>query len=443
MGRLVSTLGLAAGLWALLAAGAVAEEVGLARAPVEELLVSAPAEDALDFKIFWKAGGPVFTALDGDVQFGIHGRIMLDFTFFGDADEELERAIDDEFHSGMQFRRVWWAFTGKITDYVGWMVQLALENEKAPFLDVWVRLQNLDKCFGCMAPDLKIGHYQEPIGLAWLTSSKFFQLTAWPLPTTTFTPGYNTGATLHTTGWGDRVTAQLGYFLATSDTKGLGYYEDGQAFTGRVTWLPWARGDSEYEFLHLGAGASYRFGLETVRFRSRPDLDMGPFVVDTGSIAADSEVFVDVEAALVLGRFSVQAEGMWVHVDAENGEDPDFWGWYVQFSYLIGAPGRRYSRKVGTFTGVRPCKAFDCRDCDVGGSWELAIRLDGVDLDDGAFQGGECNDVVLGVNYAFNPNARIMANFVCSDVRNAHGGRHGAFGDGAVNAAVIRLQVNW
>jgi phosphate-selective porin OprO/OprP len=443
MGRLVQVLVVAVLLWVLFASAAWADAPSLVRQPVVGGPVEWQSPDALDFKIYWKSGGPVFTAADGKFQFNLHGRIMADFTFFGDADRALEEAIDDEFHSGFQFRRVWWAFTGKITDYVGWMVQLALENEEIPYLDVWVRIQNLDACLGCLAPDIKLGHYQEPIGLAWLTSSKYFQLTAWPLPTTTFTPGYNTGVTLHSTAWGERATAQLGYFLNSSDLKGLGRYRDGHAFTGRVTWLPWVDCDSDCKFLHLGAGASYRFDLDSVRFRSRPDLDLGPFVVDTGGFSANSSIFVDLEAALVFNRFSVQAEGMWVHVDAEAGTDPDFWGWYVQLSYLIGADCRRYSRTYGTFTGVRPCKSFDCTDRSWGGSWELVLRLDGVDLDSGDKQGGKCNDVVLGVNYALNANARIMLNFVRADVRNAHGGRNLPFGDGAVNAAVIRFQVNW
>ena len=416
----------------------------LERQPVDLSLGEWEEERRIDCGVYWKSGGPVFTSLDGRFAMGIHGRIMADFTFFGDADTELEEAIGDTFKSGFQFRRAWLAFTGKATDYVAWVVQLAFEHDDlVPFLEIWLQIRNLQDCLGCLAPDIKIGHTLEPIGLAWLTSSKHFQLTAWPLPTTTFTPGLNTGLILHSTAWGKRATAQLGYFLASSDVAGGGRYRDGHALTGRITCLPWADCESDCRFLHLGAGASYRFDLSSVRFRSRPDIDLGPFVVDTDRFAAHEELFVDVETALVLGAFSVQAEGMWVHVDAASGHDPDFWGWYVQASYLLGAECRSYNRACGVFTGVKPGRAFDCRECGWGGWWELVLRVDGVDLDDGDKRGGRCKDIVFGVNYAFNANARIMLNLVHADVRGAHGGRRSSPGDGTIDAAVVRLQVNW
>jgi phosphate-selective porin OprO/OprP len=424
-----------------------AEEGGrlLTRDLVRQEIAAWQAEHDGEGRVYWKGGGPVFEACGGDVKVVFGGRIMGDFTFFDDADPDLEDALADPFASGFQFRRVWLRMNGQVTPYVGWMVQLAMESPDAlavPFLDVWVRLQNLDKCLGCLAPDLKVGHYQEPIGLAWLTSSKHFQLTAWPLPTTTFTPGYNTGATLHSTGWDKHATAQLGWFLAAADIKGTGFFKEGQALTGRVTGLPWAACDSACRFLHVGAGASYRFDLGTVRFRSRPDLDLGPFVVDTGAIEASDELLVDAETAFVWDRFSVQAEGMWVRVDADQGTDPRYWGWYVQASWLIGAPCRKYDRAYGVFSGIAPCADFDCR----GGTWgavELAVRVDGVNLDDGDKRGGRCRDVVLGANWWFNANARVMVNLVHAEVRGALGATGTPSGDGAVNALVVRFQVHW
>lgn len=440
---LLATVVLAGSLWT--GRAAFAEGTGLTPEVIREEIVAYQKAHPADCRVYWKGGGPVFEAYGGDVKVVFGGRIMADFTFFDDADRQLTEAIDATFDSGFQFRRVWLRFDGQVTPFVGWMVQLALEqpNEnRIPFLDVWVRLQNLDACLGCLAPDLKVGHYQEPVGLAWLTSSKHFQLTAWPLPTTTFTPGYNTGATLHSTAWGKRATAQLGWFAAGSDLKGTGAFHDGQGITGRVTWLPWTDCDCECRFLHLGAGGSYRFDLSSARYRSRPDLDFGPFVVDTGSFGASEVLFADLEAAFVWDRFSVQAEGMWTHTDADAGTDPDFWGWYVQASWLIGAPCRKYSRDTGVFAGLAPCAPFDC-EARTWGALELAVRVDGVDLDDGDKQGGRCQDVVLGANWWFNANARVMVNWVHARVRGAFGAEGVPSGDGSVNAMVVRFQVNW
>lgn len=436
---LVAMLAALLGL-SLVAPCARADDGALTREQVREEIEAYVKDQKSDFRVFWKEGLK-FETRDGKVKAALGGRVMLDFTFFDDADPALEAAIGDTFDSGVQFRRVWLEPSGQVTDYVAWLVQLGFEvGTEVRFWDVWVKIQNLKKCLGCLAPDVRFGHTQEPIGLAWLTPSKFFQMTAWPLPTITFTPGYNTGVTAHSTAWGERATLQVGWYGTNSGVSGSHEWQDGQAVTGRVTFLPWAPCDDKCRLLHLGAGASYRFDLTDVRFRSRPDLDLGPYIVDTGTFGAADELFVDLEAALVFHRFSIQGEWMWTKTDATMGTDPTFWGGYVQASWLIGARCRKYDRKTGVFAGVDMCSPFDCTKGFPGGAWELVVRYDHVDLDDGDKHGGRCRDLVLGANWWLNTNARVMLNYVRADVQDAFGD---ANGDGAVNAVVVRLQVHW
>ena len=134
---------------------------------------------------------------------------------------------------------------------------------------------------------------------------------------------------------------------------------------------------------------------------------------------------------------------MWARVDADTGTDPEYWGWYVQASWLIGGTSRKYSRNTGVFTGVNMCSSFDCTKRSWG-ALELVARVDGVNLDDGAdWRGGRCQDVVLGANWWLNPNAGIMLNWVHAEARNAVGAGPVPTGDGAVNALVLRLRVHW
>ncbi len=423
---------------------ALGDEGVVTREMVREELEAWRAESGNDFRVYWK-NAPKLEAFNGKFTMGFHGRLMADLTFFAGDDEALETAVDGEFHSQFRFRRIWTNVTGKVTDYARYMLQVGYIGNTRDFviLDVWVQLENLDKCFGCWVPDIRLGHTQEPIGLAWMTSSKYFTMTAWPIPTSAFTPGYNTGVTLLRNFYGDRVTTRVGFFGANSGIEGRYEWEDGEAVTGRITALPWAPCGNACRLLHLGVGASYRWDLASTRFRSRPDLDAGPVVIDTGVFDASTEIFVDLEAALVYDHFTVQGEYMWVQVDADEGTDPNFWGWYVQTSYIFGAPCRHYARGSGAFAGPKIDKFFDCKTPCAMGAWELAFRYSYADLDDGDKQGGRAGDFVFGVNWWINPNARIMLNYVHGEVRGALGERYASPANGSVDAFVVRFQVHW
>lgn len=421
----------------------VAEDA-VTREMVREELEAYRAESKNDIRAYW--GNTLkLEAFGGKFSAAFGGRLQADFTFFGGDDEALEEAIDDEFESGFQFRRLWVHVAGKITNYAKYMLQVGYVGtaNRVVVLDAWVQLTGLDKCIGCWVPDIRIGHTQEPIGLAWMTSSKYFTMTGWPIPTTSFTPGYNSGVTLLRGFYGDRVTTRIGYFGANSGVEGRYDWEDGQAVTGRITMLPWAPCGKSCRLLHIGVGGSYRWDLSTTRFRSRPDIDLGPFVVDTGVLDASTEIFIDLEAALVYDHFTVQGEYMWVQVDADAGTDPEYWGWYAQASYIFGAPCRNYARGSGAFVAPKVKNPFDCKERCAMGAWEVALRYSYVDLDDGDKRGGRCGDIVAGVNWWLNPNAKLMMNYVHGEVRGALGERFASPGDGSVDAVVVRFQVHW
>ncbi len=430
-------------LGVLWAAPARAVDDDLIEQRVQQALDSYAKKHGNDFDVAWK-NGLKFSSKNGLFSLGIHGRLMLDYTFFGSVDESLETATGSQAVSGYQFRRAWLTFAGGAYKHLAYVAQFGLEHGDILFLDVWLGLKNLQDCFGCLAPDIRVGHYQEPFGLAWLTSSKYLQMCAWPLPTTTFTPGYNPGVMARSTAFGDRATATLGFFGNTPGLEPDGEWESGYSVTGRLTCLPWAPCDCEHRYLHLGLNGSYRGEISTARFFSRADFDVGPTVVDTGVIPADQSFLVDLELAFVYDRFNIQAEVAGAQVDAVSGTDPFFWGGYVQAGYMLsGAPGRTYLKKTGTFGPTKVCRNFLGANCCGAGAFELAARLDYVDLDDGDKQGGQARDILVGFNWYANTNMRVMVNYVFGDVENAHGSRNSADSDGSLDGLVVRFAVYW
>ncbi len=85
------------------------------------------------------------------------------------------------------------------------------------------------------------------------------------------------------------------------------------------------------------------------------------------------------------------------------------------------------------------CSNFDCKAC-TWGALELAARYAFVDLADEAYDGGESWDVTVGVNWYWNPNVRVMLNYVHSDTTDFQG--NAGIG-GTMDVVGVRFEVWW
>ncbi len=170
-------------------------------------------------------------------------------------------------------------------------------------------------------------------------------------------------------------------------------------------------------FLHLGL--SYNdFDSEDVnqlasaRLRVRPDADLATArLVDTGNFAdADGQATTGLEAAYVQGPIKIQAEYM--TTDISRKLNPDFTGdsWYIYGTWNI--TGESYGYKTGVVTTPLP-------DAPASGLWQLAVRYDEVNLDDGLVRGGKQDNWTLGVNWYWRSNYKLSANYVYVDVDRA------------------------
>ncbi len=120
------------------------------------------------------------------------------------------------------------------------------------------------------------------------------------------------------------------------------------------------------------------------------------------------------EGALVQGPWSLQAEYMQARVQRTSGPDLAFDGWYAFASWFVTGEHRRYNHKRGSFKQIRPKGRY--------GAWELAARYSSIDLADQNVQGGQEDNITLGVNWYVNKNLRFMANYI---LVNADPNRYG------------------
>jgi phosphate-selective porin OprO/OprP len=253
-----------------------------------------------------------------------------------------------------------------------------------------------------------------------------------------FSPGRDIGISASTHGekWGTKA----GFYFDgvkndnSPDAQGWGV-------TGRFHFAPMMEDEN---VIHLGAAASYRGdGDDEIRFRERPESHVtSTRLVDTGTISDYSnQTLLGAEAAAVFGPFSMQGEYMQTSIDVDGpGSDPDFSGWYVFGSYFLTGEHRPYKASSGTFGRVKP-------ESIVGkgghGAWEVAARYSSIDLDDGGIEGGEEDNITVGLNWYATPNIRFMANYIRASTDPTSVDKYPSAGDEDANIYQLRGQIDF
>ena len=177
-----------------------------------------------------------------------------------------------------------------------------------------------------------------------------------------------------------------------------------------MTGLPIFRREPDHpesqRLLHLGlSGSAVYAGNSSVRYRSRPESHLAPYVVDTGEIAADGAVTFGAEAAWVRGPLCVQGELLHSWVQDNAGQNVNFGGFYTSASWFLTGESRPYDRTQGTFGRVIPKRNFNFGHGDWG-AWEMAGRFSFVNLNSGDIHGGRLGMIMAGVNWYLHSHVK-------------------------------------
>ena len=368
-----------------------------------------------EFKVYWQEGLRLDSA-DGQTKLKIGGRVMYDWSWSRE---------DDAFgtqEDGHEFRRARLYSAGTIYDNIGYKFQYDFAGGKSLVKDVYIEIKDFP------GAALKVGHFKEPIGLNEITSDKYVTFVEPALPMA-FVPSRNAGLMLHKEN--ANSTWAAGVFRST-DEDGEHEASGAYAATGRVTYAPVKSSDRRH-VVHLGAAASHRSqnNSNTVQYRSRPESHLFGRPVDTGLVEAENVSLYGLEAAWVAGSFSMQGEYIMASTDSPSGSsDVNFSGYYLQSSYFLTGESQNY--KKGVFSRVKPKKNYN-RKNGTHGAWELAARYSSLDLNSGTVNGGELDDITLGLNWYLNPNTRIMLNCIHADAKE----------NGDADLGVMRFQVDF
>ncbi len=394
----------------------------------------------------------------------VGGRIFADYAHFDQSNNH--KSIYEDFENGAEFRRARIVLRGEAFYVVDYKLELDFANTAnvvtdvdfgggglavvetpiaaVSFKDAFIAIKELP-----LLGHVKLGHFKEPFGLEFLTSSKYITFMERSLGGDAFIPGRSMGIMAYDWSDSERLTWAIGAFRTEMPSDPPFRKDDsgGTSVTMRMSGLPWYDEATEGRGLfHVGMAYSFRqVDNDLARFRSRPEANLAPAIVDSDDITnAENYNLLGAEAAMVYGPFSWQSEAYGAYVHRIGMPQINYRGFYTQFSYFLTGEHRPYNRESGDFGRVKPFENFfRVRDEDgcvqTGkGAWEIAYRYSYIDLNNADVLGGRAGNHTLGLNWYLNPYTRLMWNFVQS-----HSNAPGEDTRGDLNVFEMRAQIDF
>lgn len=287
---------------------------------------------------------------------------------------------------------------------------------------------------------LKGGQFQVPMSMVNYGSSRDMMFMEPASVLQAIAPGVNAGLQLGRPVFADRLTWALGLF---TDAAGEDFGDATEGFgraVGRLSGLPVYQYDPEHpdsqRLLHLGLSGSVLYAGESiVRYRSRPESHLAPYLVDTGEMKADGAYTAGFETAWVNGPLCLQGEALHSWLQGQDGRNSDFGGIYASASWFLTGESRPYDRRTGTFGRVIPKRDFHF-DGGGWGAWEVAARYSYLNLNNGDVDGGRLSMFMAGVNWYLHSHVKWRFDYGFGHVS-------GRQPDGNLNLFQTRLELDF
>jgi phosphate-selective porin OprO/OprP len=354
---------------------------------------------------------PTIADTTGEFTFKPRGVLEADAVAF------LEREGGYDYNNGTAFRRARLGFEGTAFKWFNYRLEVDFAGNAVNLTDAYLQYTKIPKTV------ITLGQHKAPFGLESNNSDNYNTFLERGMFTNAFG---NVGAER-------RIGLSVAYAAKENLNLAVGLFGDNESISrsagAPVTDTPdesWGvNGRATYEplfepgkIIHLGLSGYYRTALKSgdiedaVRLSDRPNIR-----VDNGNIA-DSGIITDVrslryvgaEAAGVFGPFTLAGEVGRLWLDRRDTSNESFTGFYVYGSYFLTGETRPF--RNGNFDRVRPFKELGK---DGLGAFEVALRYDRLDLSDTpvlARADNKAQSITLGLNWYFNPYAKLMFNWI-------------------------------
>lgn len=349
-------------------------------------------------------------------QVSFEGLVQTDGYWYDSDVAALDADPGDGDDTDFGLRRAELVLKGKGPGAFDWSIGYDASGD-GKFLDTYGRY----KFGGTLSPYLQVGQFKQPNSLEELSSTKNNDFIAKALVTNTFAVSRRLGVGSGVSGgdWG--VTGSVFTRELTRDrAHGPGY--------GLRGW--WAPVNGDGNLLHLGVShVDYDTDADALRLRARPGADMANRLVDTGRFTdTDRVATTGFEGLWARGPVKLQGEYMRSRV-SRMGPDGDFTATGGYVSGLWNITGESWGYKAGTPSTPKPAEPGK-------GLWQLGLRYDTLDLDDGAVAGGSLDTLTAGVNWYWRKHFKVALNYV-----KASSDRGGLADDPSILEA--RVQLHW
>ena len=352
---------------------------------------------------------PTISEPTGQFTFKPRGVVEADGVAF------VEREGGYDYNNGTGFRRARIGLEGTALKWWNYRIEVDFAGNAVNLTDAYLQYTKIPKTL------ITLGQHKAPFGLESNNSDNYNTFLERGMFTNAFG---NAGAER-------RIGLSVAYAPKETINLAVGAFGDNESigrssgapvtntpdeswgFNGRATWEPVF---DTGKIVHVGVAGYYRTALKSgdtedaIRITDRPNIriDNGN-IADSGVITGVNSLFyAGAEAAGVFGPFTIASEYGKLWVDRPDLRNANFRGFYIYGSWFITGETRPF--RGGNFDRVRP---FTEVGKDGLGAFELALRYDKIDLSDSPVRrGNEAQSVTLGLNWYFNPYAKLMFNWV-------------------------------
>ncbi len=373
------------------------------------------------------------------------GRIHMDYWAFPQAQASLFPIEGGNPQDRFNFRRLRIGIKGDLNDNVFYKYEGEFAGGVDPsYRDAYIGIKDL--------PRLKtmiFGNHKRPYGLDHLNSSRYNVFIERPFIVEAFNQdsrrlGISSNGVSDDESWNWRI----GVWNERLTQIASGYIGDHYQLelAGRLAKTAWYDECSNgrgYAHFAMSGSIGYPDGLggvrNTARYDTRPEARSTRRWLDTGRIeGADTNMLIGLESVVNIGAFQFTGEYLRTNVDRLDSFGPDlqFAGGYVQVAYFLTGEHIPWNRETGCLGRMKPFENFFMvRDCDSRtqrglGAWQAAIRYSRGDLTDKDIIGGVGESITLGLNWHWNPYARMQMNWIVGDIERfpLGGGDYQIFG---------------
>jgi phosphate-selective porin OprO/OprP len=368
----------------------------------------------------------------------VSGRVHVDAWGFDTKDDTI--ANMNETSSGnpldpqnrLGFRRLRFGVKGKIKDNMEYKIEMEFAGgNSSEFRDAYLGWNELP-----ILGTLLLGNQKRPYGLDHLNSSRYNVFLERPFVIEANNQdARRLGLAAYNVSANQRWNWRYGVYNQRN-VQGLGNYIDDHLqleITGRLANTIWyddisdGRGYAHWAISgsHADADPVAVNGNEA-RYRTRPEGRSSNRWIDTGRIAgADYQDLIGLEGVVNVGALQVVGEyqSVWVNRFG-NLPTPNFNGGYVYAAYFLTGEHMPWDRKSGTLARPKPFQNFWLVDlCNGGraggwGAWQVAARYSIADYSDEDIFGGKGESFTFGLNWYWNPNARMQFNYITGEIED-------------------------